>query len=210
MTAPGTRIETYIGSQIAPLLSALADLRTEVFREWPYLYDGDAAYERDYLKVYSRNARAMLAIAFDGDKVIGASTCLPMIDAAPNIRVPLEALGLGPGRFFYFGESVLLRAYRGQGLGVKFFAAREAHAIADGVCDHAIFYAVRRAHDHPSRPPHAQPLDSFWHHRGYRPFPGLSCQMQWKEVGMAAETTHTLDAWAKKLKNAQELGSAEE
>ena len=28
---------------------ALARLRITVFRDYPYLYDGDAAYERDYL-----------------------------------------------------------------------------------------------------------------------------------------------------------------
>lgn len=206
MTASALRIETYMGGHIVPLLPALADLRTEVFREWPYLYDGDAAYERKYLSVYVGNPRAMVAIAFDEDKVVGASTCLPMIDAAPEIRTPLEALGLDPLRYFYFAESVLQRGYRGLGLGVKFFAAREAHVLADAVCDHAIFYAVQRSNNHPRRSMQVRSLDGFWHHRGYRPLADLICKMQWREVGMEAETTHTLDAWVKRLKDAPGLG----
>jgi hypothetical protein len=142
----------------------------------------------------------MLSVAFDDDTIIGASTCLPMVDAAPEIRAPLEAKGLDPNQYFYFGESVLLNAYRGLGLGVKFFAAREAHALKDAVCDHALFYAVRRAVDHPSRPREAKALDEFWRKRGYCPVPGLYCQMSWREVGMASEITHTLDAWCKPLK----------
>ena len=192
----------YTGPGVASLLPALANLRTEVFRDWPYLYDGDVVYEQEYLSVYAANPRAMLAVAFDGDNIIGASTCLPMIDAAPEIRTPLEAQGLDPNRYFYFGESVLLAAYRGHGLGVKFFAAREAHAVADAVCDHALFYAVRRAADHPTRPPDAKPLDDFWRNRGYSPVPGLNCQMSWREIGMASETTHTLNAWSKPLQRA--------
>ena len=198
------RIETRIAGQITPLLAELAALRTRVFREWPYLYDGDESYESDYLKSYARSARAMLAVAYDGDTVIGASTCMPMTDASADVQAPLAAFGLDPRNFFYFGESVLLPAYRGHGLGVRFFAAREAHARADAACDHALFYAVRRAPDHPARPVNATSLEAFWSHRGFGRMPGLSCTMRWKELGMPTETTNTLDAWIKKLQAAPE------
>ncbi len=200
MTTAGVRLEIFTGSGMARLLPALADLRTEVFRDWPYLYDGDPAYEQEYLKVYADNDRAMLALAFDNDKIIGASTCLPMIGAAPEIRAPLEAKGLDPNQYFYFGESVLLRAYRGHGLGVRFFNAREAHAIADNVCDNALFYAVRREPGHAARPVDAKPLDTFWRNRGFRPLPGVSCDMSWRELGMTSQISHTLDAWCKPLR----------
>ena len=40
-----TRILT--GDAVAGALDDLARLRIAVFRDWPYLYDGDVAYERD-------------------------------------------------------------------------------------------------------------------------------------------------------------------
>jgi GNAT superfamily N-acetyltransferase len=203
MTAP--RIATLTGSEILPALPALAALRTAVFRDWPYLYDGDEAYERDYLRAYADSRRAMLAVAYDGASVIGASTCMPLVDAAAEIRDPVAARGLDPAAFFYFGESVLLMAYRGLGLGVAFFAAREAHAIADGVCDYALFYAVRRAPDHPARPTDAASLEPFWRRRGFHPIPGLNCHMEWKEIASTAPVTNTLDAWCKPLRQAPPL-----
>jgi GNAT superfamily N-acetyltransferase len=205
LTRPALRIETRTGGQITPLLPELAALRTRVFREWPYLYDGDETYESDYLKSYARSERAMLAVAYDGETVIGASTCMPMTDAGADVQAPMAAQGLDPQRFFYFGESVLLPAYRGHGLGVGFFTAREAHALADAVCDHALFYAVRRAPDHPARPSNATSLEGFWSHRGFSQFPGLSCTMRWKEIGTQTEVTNTLDAWVKPLKDAPGL-----
>ena len=42
-----TRILT--GNAVGEVLDDLARLRIAVFRDWPYLYDGDVAYERDYL-----------------------------------------------------------------------------------------------------------------------------------------------------------------
>ena len=35
------------GAGLADVLPALAELRITVFRAFPYLYDGDAAYEAD-------------------------------------------------------------------------------------------------------------------------------------------------------------------
>lgn len=193
-------ISTLRGAEILPMLPALAALRIRVFRDWPYLYDGDEAYERDYLATYADSRRAMLAVAHDGNTVIGASTCMPLVDAAAEIREPVAALGWDAEKFFYFGESVLLPDYRGRGLGVAFFAAREAHAIADGACDHALFYAVRRATDHPARPPDAASLAPFWRRRGFRPIPGLSCRMEWQETTGREPVTNTLDGWGKPLR----------
>jgi len=41
-------------------LNAIARLRIDVFREYPYLYDGDMDYERRYMASYQGNARATL------------------------------------------------------------------------------------------------------------------------------------------------------
>jgi GNAT superfamily N-acetyltransferase len=192
-------IRPVTGAALQGLIPALAKLRITVFRDWPYLYDGGEDYERKYLQVYVDSDRAMIAVATDGEDVVGASTCLPMVDAGSEMREPLMAAGFDPARIFYFGESLLLPAYRGQGVGVEFFKQREAHAMADGVCDHALFYAVRRPADHPARPADATSLHEFWRHRGYAPLAGVSCRMAWKQVAQG-EVSNTLDAWMKRLR----------
>jgi hypothetical protein len=44
------RVETCAGRDVLAHLPDIARLRIEVFREYPYLYDGDRAYEERYLR----------------------------------------------------------------------------------------------------------------------------------------------------------------
>ncbi len=188
-----------VGDAILPHVPALAQLRRIVFRDWPYLYDGDAAYEAEYIATYAACPRAALVIAWDGDQAVGVSSCLPMSDETPNVVAPFQAAGLDPARWFYFGESVLLHAFRGTGLGVAFFERREAHARSFGAYGHAAFCAVQRPDDHPMRPPDAVPLDGFWRRRGFALHPGLTCTMRWRDVGQDTETDHPMQFWTKDL-----------
>ena len=191
-------VETLTGPGLLPHLKELARLRIAVFREYPYLYDGDAAYEASYLARYTRDGGAVVLVR-DGAMVVGAATCLPLAAESDPIRAPFEDHGLDCARFCYFGESVLLPAYRGRGIGHRFFDAREAHARSLPGIAHACFCAVVRADDDPRRPPGYRPLDGFWRRRGYVPYPSLVCHMAWREIGAAAETMHDLSFWLRPL-----------
>jgi GNAT superfamily N-acetyltransferase len=181
----------------------LAELRIAVFREWPYLYDGELSYERTYLSAFARSAGAGLAVAFDGDTPVGCSSCLPLADEDAQVSAPLRARAWDVGQFFYFGESVLLAQYRGQGIGVAFFREREAHARATPETEYACFCAVQRPADHPRQPPDAVPLDGFWRRRGYTLYPGLTCTMRWKQVDSGQTETNALAFWIKPLRGAK-------
>jgi GNAT superfamily N-acetyltransferase len=196
------RIETLTGRAIEPLLPDLARLRIAVFRDWPYLYDGSEAYEANYLKAYVESQAAAVIVAFDGDRPVGASTCIPLADETENVRAPFLARGYASERFFYFGESVLLAAYRGRGAGVAFFEQREAHARRTSSCDYAAFCAVIRPTDHPLRPADHVPVDAFWRRRGYTSYPDLTCTMSWRDIGTERETGKTLSFWIKSLTGA--------
>jgi GNAT superfamily N-acetyltransferase len=196
--AGGLAIETLSGAAILPHLDRLAALRIAVFRAFPYLYEGDAAYERDYLTTYARSETAAIVIARDGGRAVGASTCLKLEDAPAAVQAPFRAAGFDIGEVFYFGESVLRPAYRGRGAGVAFFEAREAHARAAGARI-AAFCAVDRPADDPRRPEDYVPLAAFWTKRGYTRRPDLACTMTWREIGAAEETPHRLTFWLKTL-----------
>lgn len=188
------------GGLAAPYIDDLARLRITVFRAFPYLYEGTVDYERDYLATYARSAESLFVLALDGETVVGASTGIPMSEETEAFKAPFLDGGWNPGRIFYFGESVLLPAYRGQGIGVRFFEEREAHARRLGRFDHCCFCAVERPADHPLRPAGYEPLDAFWNRRGYRHLPELRTEFTWRDVGEDAETAKPMSFWLKEIR----------
>jgi GNAT superfamily N-acetyltransferase len=187
------------GREIAPYLSALAQLRIEIFREYPYLYEGDLEYEANYLRAYSRSPESVFVLAQDNDRVIGISTGLPLTDADAEFVAPFTEHGFTPEAVFYFGESVLLPAYRGQGIGVRFFEEREDYARARQRFRYSAFCAVARPDDHPGRPADYQPLDQFWRNRGYTQYRQLQTLYPWRDRGESQETPKPMIFWIKPL-----------
>lgn len=193
------RLTPLTGAAILPLLDALADLRIRVFHDYPYLYEGSRDYERRYLQSYAEATGSVVVGAFDGDRMVGAATALPLHHEPEAVTGPFRAQGLNPDRIFYFGESVLLPEYRGQGVGVRFFAEREAHARAVGGHDHAAFCAVIRPDNHPRRPADHVPLDRFWQKRGFTQVPDLVCSLSWRDRDETEETPKRMAVWMKGL-----------
>lgn len=189
------RLET---SEIAAAFGDLARLRIEVFRAWPYLYDGDLDYERRYLRAYLDEPRAVVIGAFDGDRLVGAATAAPLLAHHREFAAPFVERGLAPEAIFYFGESVLLDDYRGRGVGVRFFEERERAARQQGLRT-CVFSAVIRPDDHPARPAGYSPLDRFWSNRGYARVEGLVTHYSWRDVGEPAETSKPMAFWSKRL-----------
>ena len=87
-------LEDFSGPGFAPHVEALAALRIGVFRDWPYLYDGDAAYEADYLRAYTESPGAVIVAAWDDGRLVGAATGAPMEDHAEEFGAPLERAGV--------------------------------------------------------------------------------------------------------------------
>jgi hypothetical protein len=168
------------------VVADLAQLRVTVFRDWPYLYDGDAAYERGYLARYARGDSIVVA-AYDGDRMVGAATGMPLTDHADDFAAAFERADIDMKDVFYCAESVLLSEYRGQGAGTCVlrpeggararlgFSARSPSAA----------WCARRS----SRAARGyRPLDGFWRARGYAPLDGVVAHFGWRDIGAAEET----------------------
>ena len=192
------RVERLTCGALADALGDVARLRIEVFRAWPYLYDGDAAYEEAYLQTYRDSEDAILVGAFDADRLVGASTGTPMADHAEDFAAAFADQDVPLSDIFYCAESVLLPDYRGQGIGHAFFDAREEHARALGH-RYSAFCGVQRPKDHPLRPDDYQPLDPFWRKRGYAPLEGAVARFAWKDIDQAQETDHPLQFRMRRL-----------
>ncbi len=191
------RIERLSGHELIPFIPDLARLRIAVFREFPYLYDGDFEYEEKYLQTYINCPDSVIVLAFDGANIIGASTAIPMRDETDEVKKPFLDHGFSPEEIFYCGESVLDRNYRGQGIGVRFFQERENHAENLGGFKYLCFCCVERPTDHPRRPADYVPLDAFWNRRGYEKQPHLTTHYIWKDLDEDEETAKPMTFWLK-------------
>ncbi|PVB59799.1 GNAT family N-acetyltransferase [Labrenzia sp. 011] len=194
-------IRSLTGDDLKAALEGLARLRISVFRDWPYLYEGSLDYEAGYLERYARSEGAVIVGAFDGPRLVGAATGEPLGGELAAFRTPLEACGHVPEQIFYLAESVLDPAYRGRGIGHRFFEEREAHARRLGFA-HAMFCAVVRPDDHPLRPADYRPLDPFWRKRGYEKLEGVFVRFPWTDVGEHHETEKPMQVWFRSLEAA--------
>lgn len=191
--------EPVSGARALEHLDDIARLRIAVFREWPYIYDGDLDYERDYLAAFAAAPDALVVLAKTDGRVVGASTAMPLAAAEEAIRKPFVESGRDPSTLFYFGESVLDRAWRGHGAGRAFFEAREAHAVACGARA-TTFCSVVRPAEHPLREPGYRPLNGFWRGLGYAPVEGLVCRLSWRDRDEAEETEKPLQFWMRTMR----------
>ncbi|CAI8867694.1 GNAT family acetyltransferase [Methylococcus capsulatus] len=194
-------VKVLTGPEIEKYIPDLARLRIEVFRDFPYLYDGTTEYEERYLQTYVESPESVVVLALDGERAIGASTGLPMEDETPEFKRPFLEHGYDPARIFYCAESVLLKDYRGRGIYKRFFEGREGHARRLGKFDYCAFCCVQRPDDHPLRPADYVPLYAIWSRFGYVKHPELVTTYAWKDVDQAEETEKPMVFWLKPLKD---------
>ena len=191
----GTTITEVRGREGERFVEGLASLRIRVFRDFPYLYDGNMEYEKKYLQTYFSSPRSFLALCFSHGTLVGACTAIPLADEEESFQRPFVRNGIDPKTLCYYGESMLLPELRGRGIGRDFMARRERHARSLAGVTHAAFCAVIRK----ATPAGYRSLEPFWESVGFRKIPGLETEYSWKDIGEAAETTKRMQFWMKKL-----------
>ncbi|MFA0964196.1 GNAT family N-acetyltransferase [Roseivirga sp. BDSF3-8] len=185
------------GKEAKVRIDEIAALRMEVFREFPYLYEGTVENEEEYLSRYLEATGFMAIVAEDKHQIVGVSTCLPLEQEIDDITAPFVRRNISLDSVLYFGESVLKRSYRGRGLGVRFFDERESYARDMGR-EACYFCAVERSPDHSLKPAGYRDLQDFWKKRGYE-ITDLFCTLEWQDIDQDSETEKSLRFWKKEL-----------
>ena len=192
-------IKAVTGQALLDALPEIADLRLEIFREFPYLYDGDAESEAEYLKTYAQAEGGFVALALAGGQMVGAATALPLGQEVPELQQPFrDSPEFNVSDVLYIGEVLLRPGYRGKGAGGQLLRLCEAHAAQLGLGT-AAFAVVVRPEDHPKKPADYQGNGAIWQKRGYTERPDLTGALTWKKVGENQETTKAMRFWVKNL-----------
>jgi GNAT superfamily N-acetyltransferase len=151
------------------------------------------------LKKLAHCNEAIAVLVFDGAKLVGASTGLPLEEDTPETQQPLLSHSLNPTGYFHLEDSVLLPSYRGRGIGHHFFDLREAHAKHLKRFHHISFCTIIPSKGDPNCPKDYISLENFWKKRGYVMHPELQCQLLKKEIGKEEPVVKTLTFWLKEL-----------
>lgn len=188
------------GFQISDWILEIAKLRITVFREWPYLYDGNTEYEEKYLARYVNAKKSFIIIAIDNNNVVGASSCIWLPEESDQeIKKPFIDKKYNIKEVVYFGESLLLSQYRGFGIGSHFMKAREEFARDICKAKYASFCSVLRPDDHYLKPKTYVPLYDFWQKRSFTRQEDMFCNFSWQDIDEKEESHKKLQFWIKKI-----------
>ncbi len=186
------QFQTITGSEIQGHLDPIAKLRIDVFREYPYLYEGTLDAEKDYLAMYARSANSLFILVKDEDKVVGAVTGLPLEELIPEYWDVFRKQQIPTKTIFYLGELVLLKDYRGKGIGERLYAQFETLVKEKGSYQSLTLREILREEQNTS-------LDPFWEKLGFVKHPEWISNDSWTEVGDEQETRHSMIFWSKSL-----------
>jgi GNAT superfamily N-acetyltransferase len=198
-------IKVLTQEKMEPLLPFIATLRINIFKEYPYLYDGDFKEEMDDLEHCAQLPNNALAIAYYKDIPVGFLYGIPLIEFASHFENPVIDLfknkNLDPTTCYYFGDIIILPEHRGNHLSKELFDTLEAYAQKQGY-NSASF--ITESHDiHPLKPTNYKSLDPLWTSLKYKKI-GLTSYSSWKTHqpdGNIARQRHFADIW---FKNFQE------
>lgn len=177
----------------------IMNLRMGVFREWPYLYEGDVEYEKQYLQPFIEHPESMCVLCLSPqNQVVGISTAMPLAAEHKELTTPIKEHGLDIDEIYYLGESCIHPEHRGHGLYKHLFSKRLNKAQELGY-KQALFCGVVRDPDHPHRPKNYTPLDNYWKSQGFTPIPDLYVYFEWQDIDKTEPTKKPLQVWLKSL-----------
>lgn len=173
--ASDIKIRTLIGPGIKTYIQSIAKVRGEVLSEIPYLQLGGLETDLKYLKHISMCKDAIAVIVFDGPKIIGSSTGMPLAEELPGFQEPFIKRGLPVEEYYYFGFSALLKPYRSRGIAHHFFDIREEH-VRHLKRFSKICFTSSIPPKGTQRTPDQTNLEMFWQKRGYVEHPEMTCR----------------------------------
>ena len=192
-------IKEFAGLEAKKYLTELALLRINIFREYPYLYDGNIESELLSLQRYLRSDNFSLFVVFDNGKPVGMNTCLPLAAENLLIRQPFIDQNIDTNKYFYVAESLLLEPYRNKGIGKKLLHLCENKAIKLQGIEFTCFCTVLREKNHPAKPSDYIELDGFCEKLGYHRQENLRAKLSWREINHEYETPKSMVFWTKPI-----------
>lgn len=201
------KIRFLTGAAIRTYIPSIAKVRSEVLKEFPYLRAGNVEEDTRYLQRCSQSKDAIAVLVFDGPKVVGVSTGVPLEEERAFIQKPFIMRGEDISDYYYFGLCALLPPYRGRGIAHHFFDIREEHVQHLKRFRKICLTDPLRPKNHDHQPKDYISLDAFWKKRGYVKHQELICQFAWHEQDGKEPVPVSLVYWIKEIEPTPALAS---
>lgn len=190
------------GKAIQEIIPFLVAQRIEMYREYPYLYEGSRTVEEECLQQFAQLPSSAVAIAYLDDEPVGFIIGASLADYDQHFIGSIEAFksnGKNPNEYYYFADVLILPAHKGKSLATRLFALFEEYCANLGFL-YACF--VSESHvEHPLKPIDYNEVDLIWQHYGYQKS-NIKIYFSWNTIqpdGPAQEQLHELPYWIKKL-----------
>lgn len=194
-------INIYCGVKLKKYIDTVSMLRIKIFKEFPYLYEGELNYERSYLEGYCQDPYSMLAVALINGNVVGVSTGIPLLSSSTIIsdaKKVFSQKNVDINDYYYYGEVMILPEFRGQGIIKKLYSAQD-ELIKTWGFNHVSILTVVRENNHPLKPRGYKSSDKMWRYLGFIRN-NLTIQYSWPTLqpdNSVKDTINTLEFWTK-------------
>lgn len=192
-------VDLITGRSIAEQIEELGQFRIAIFRDWPYLYDGNMPYERDYLSRYARCESSFVLVGRDAHGIRYACTAIPLKHELPQFQQPFLDRQMPVDNKFYLGEIMVRRELRGQGVGTLLMN-KVLSTIAELTppSTEVVLATVIRPSTHPLKPADYNASDHLWTKSRFVRMDDLVVKLDWKDIGHEQETTKEMVYWLRK------------
>jgi GNAT superfamily N-acetyltransferase len=195
------RMQILQGEVITSRVKDITDLSLSNYREYPYLYEGTEDEYLPLIQHYAESESGIACLLFDNEKPIGVAIGMPMSAMRENYKQPLlncsEKIDIDS--IFYLGEFLLLKEYRGKGLGKQMYIEFERLVMANGNFKSIWFCKISEFDSHPLMPTNYKSLDDFWKKLGFEQQEHLNFSVFWRNVSEIDDSPHKLAYWMKSL-----------
>ena len=187
-------IEIFGGEKIKDVIDELGNFRITIFKEYPYLYDGNLDYERKYLSRYGNISDSILLLVRDKEGILGAATGIPLVNDEPEFTEPFKDKNLD--EIFYIGELMIRKDNRSKGIGTLLLK-NMLDLIDKNQFKTVCLYTVDRGNNHPLKPDFYQSPDSLWRKFGFEKHSSHIVYFSWRDLGNVVETEKPMNVWIK-------------
>ncbi|MEN9343505.1 MAG: hypothetical protein RLZZ453_292 [Chlamydiota bacterium] len=189
-------VRSFSGQSLAPYTHSLMRLRHEVLKDYPYFEEVDPQLEIAYMKRLLSSRASMSVLVFDNTTLVGGAFGSPLEEENSSIHQPLIDKGLNISEYYFLSEVLLLKPYRGRGIGHHFFDARESFAEQLHRFKYLCFYAPVQQEPSPSD---FVPMHDFWRKRGYIHHAEMQFSLKIKRVDLLHPQDTYFTFWIKPL-----------